>query len=116
MTVDLDRWIGHHFPWAAEGSGDRIRTLLFELEIWNKHTNLTGLAVDQWLDKIVAESAALVPLIENRPGQSMVHVDFHLPRPGYWMDMGTGAGIPGLIIAAMCPDQKICLVDSRRKR
>lgn len=33
-----------------------------------------------------------------------------------WLDLGTGAGFPGLVIAAMRPDLPIILVESRRLR
>ncbi|WP_305097577.1 16S rRNA (guanine(527)-N(7))-methyltransferase RsmG [Croceibacterium aestuarii] len=33
-----------------------------------------------------------------------------------WLDLGTGAGPPGLVIAAMRPDTVCVLVESRRKR
>ena len=33
-----------------------------------------------------------------------------------WLDLGTGAGLPGLIIAAMRPEVTCILVESRRRR
>lgn len=35
---------------------------------------------------------------------------------GPWLDLGTGAGFPGLVIAALQPDRPVYLVDSRRRR
>ena len=35
---------------------------------------------------------------------------------GPWLDLGTGAGFPGLIIAALEPERPVTLVDSRRLR
>lgn len=35
---------------------------------------------------------------------------------GSWLDLGTGAGFPGLVIAALQPDRPVQLVDSRRLR
>lgn len=35
---------------------------------------------------------------------------------GVWLDLGTGAGFPGLVIAALQPDRPMLLVDSRRLR
>lgn len=41
----------------------------------------------------------------------------HVPREtGPWLDLGSGAGLPGLVIAAMRPDWPVVLVESRRKR
>lgn len=33
-----------------------------------------------------------------------------------WIDLGSGAGFPGIVVALMCPEVKITLVESRRKR
>lgn len=38
-----------------------------------------------------------------------------LPQ-GEWIDLGTGAGFPGLVISALQPERRIKLVDSRRLR
>lgn len=38
-----------------------------------------------------------------------------LPK-GEWIDLGTGAGFPGLVIAALQPERHVKLVDSRRLR
>ena len=35
---------------------------------------------------------------------------------GRWADLGTGAGFPGIVFAAMFPEVQLELVDSRRKR
>lgn len=51
----------------------------------------------------IADSAQLIDLV---------------PRGtlGTWLDLGTGAGFPGMVIAAMCPGIPVCLVESRRLR
>ncbi len=35
---------------------------------------------------------------------------------GEWLDLGTGAGFPGLVIAILQPERPVTLVDSRRLR
>lgn len=35
---------------------------------------------------------------------------------GAWLDLGTGAGFPGLVIAALRPDWDVMLVESRKRR
>jgi len=41
----------------------------------------------------------------------------HVPRgTAPWLDLGTGAGFPGLAIAALRPDIEVVLVESRKKR
>jgi 16S rRNA (guanine527-N7)-methyltransferase len=39
-----------------------------------------------------------------------------LPAKGSVLDIGSGAGLPGLVLAAMCPDLAFELVDSMRRR
>lgn len=41
----------------------------------------------------------------------------HVPREtSPWLDLGTGAGLPGLVVAAMRPETECILVESRKKR
>ena len=42
----------------------------------------------------------------------------HVPREtsGVWLDLGTGAGFPGLVIAAIQPERQMVLVESRARR
>ncbi|MBX7536566.1 16S rRNA (guanine(527)-N(7))-methyltransferase RsmG [Qipengyuania sp. GH1] len=42
----------------------------------------------------------------------------HVPREtaSSWLDLGSGAGFPGLVVSILRPDQKVVLVESRRKR
>lgn len=35
---------------------------------------------------------------------------------GIWLDLGTGAGFPGLVIAALRPEWRVVLVESRSRR
>ncbi|MEJ5977096.1 16S rRNA (guanine(527)-N(7))-methyltransferase RsmG [Novosphingobium sp. PS1R-30] len=41
----------------------------------------------------------------------------HVPRgTSPWLDLGTGAGFPGLVIATLRPDCEVRLVESRKRR
>ena len=43
----------------------------------------------------------------------------HVPRgtqPRRWLDLGTGAGFPGVAIAALLPETEVVLVESRARR
>lgn len=53
-----------------------------------------------WARHIV-DSAQLLPLAQSAPGA--------------WMDLGSGAGLPGVVIAILS-DRPVTLVESRRKR
>jgi 16S rRNA (guanine527-N7)-methyltransferase len=37
-------------------------------------------------------------------------------RDGAWIDLGSGAGLPGLVVAILAPDARVALVESRRLR
>ncbi|WP_394731180.1 16S rRNA (guanine(527)-N(7))-methyltransferase RsmG [Altererythrobacter sp. GH1-8] len=42
----------------------------------------------------------------------------HVPREtvGPWLDLGTGAGFPGVVISALRPEMPVVLVESRSRR
>jgi len=65
-------------------------------------------------------AAATLPAIWQRHLADSVQLLAHVPRgtsdPGPWLDLGTGAGFPGLVIAAIRPEWDVRLVESRRKR
>lgn len=68
---------------------------------WARAYNLTGTRDgEQLVDLHLADCAALVPL---------------LPA-GRLLDLGSGAGLPGLIIALLEPDRPLVLLDSASKR
>ncbi|MGV3511077.1 MAG: 16S rRNA (guanine(527)-N(7))-methyltransferase RsmG [Novosphingobium sp.] len=46
----------------------------------------------------------------------LLHVSRETLPDGEWLDLGTGAGFPGLVIAALQPQRPVALVDSRRLR
>jgi 16S rRNA (guanine527-N7)-methyltransferase len=46
----------------------------------------------------------------------LLHVSRGTSGEGPWLDLGTGAGFPGLVIAALQPEREVVLVDSRRLR
>jgi len=46
----------------------------------------------------------------------LLHVSRETLGDDCWLDLGTGAGFPGLVIAALQPHRPVTLVDSRRLR
>lgn len=46
---------------------------------------------------------------------SLQLLDHAPPRPGLWLDIGSGAGLPGIVIA-VASDHHVTLVEPRRKR
>ncbi len=65
----------------------------------------------------LVSSASLDSLWRRHFTDSAQLLDY-VPREtvGPWLDLGSGAGLPGLVIAAMRPEISVVLVESRRKR
>lgn len=77
---------------------------LAELEKWNRKINLVGAAPRETLiETHFLDSLTLLPLVRN------------CPPPGL-MDIGSGAGFPGLVLKIACPELEITLLEPRQKR
>ena len=77
---------------------------LAELQKWNRGINLVAKAEEEILiETHFLDSLTLVPLVRNGP------------PPGL-MDIGSGAGFPGLALKIACPDLLVTLVEPRQKR
>lgn len=95
--------------WLVETLGadaaalDRLSLLVGMLTEENQQQNLVsrGSLVSVWQRHIV-DSAQLLYVSRGTPGA--------------WLDLGTGAGFPGLVIAALQPERTVVLVDSRKLR
>jgi 16S rRNA (guanine527-N7)-methyltransferase len=62
-------------------------------------------------------AAATLPAIWQRHMADSAQLLDLVPREtGVWLDLGTGAGFPGLVIAAMRPERSVVLVESRKRR
>jgi len=96
-------WLAHlpEFDAAARGRLERLVQLLRDE---NERQNLVSASSlnEVWRRHIV-DSAQLLA---------------HVPREtsGPWLDLGTGAGFPGLVIAALRPDLPVRMVESRARR
>ena len=79
---------------------DRLAELL---RAENREQNLVAKASEEilWL-RHFADSAQLLTYVPRETGP--------------WVDLGTGAGFPGLVIAALRPEMSCILVESRRRR
>ena len=94
---------------------DRVRTFATTLLEKNKVMNLTGaLTVDEVLGRHVADSLALIPAIERA-----LDAGASSRRPGAKirvMDVGSGAGFPGMALAIARPTWEVTLLDTLQKR
>jgi 16S rRNA (guanine527-N7)-methyltransferase len=71
------------------------------LQKWNKVYNLTSIRnAEQMISHHLLDSLAVLP---------------HL-WPGRWLDVGCGAGLPGLVLAIARPEWKFSLLDSNSKK
>lgn len=64
----------------------------------------------------LVSSASLQAVWQRHFADSLQLFD-HVPREtGAWLDLGSGAGFPGLVLAMARPDIRITLVESRKRR
>lgn len=72
------------------------------LSAWNRKINLTAIKnEEEFLRKHVEDARALIP---------------HLGSARRLIDLGTGAGLPGIVLKIARPDLEITLLDATRKK
>lgn len=90
--------LGLDIPVAAQ---QNMLKYLELLQRWNKVYNLTAIRQpDQMVTRHLLDSLAVLPQL----------------WAGRWLDVGCGAGLPGLILAMARPDWKFTLLDSNSKK
>src|SRR5690606_27445432 len=64
----------------------------------------------------LVSAASLESVWQRHFADSLQLID-HVPRePGPWLDLGSGAGFPGLVLAIAQPEIEMVLVESRKRR
>ena len=95
--------------WADAEAMDRLEAYAALLLAENQNQNLISKPSESQLwERHIADSAQL---LEHVPRET-----YRVDAPGPWMDLGTGPGLPGLVIAAICPQIPVVLVESRARR
>lgn len=90
---------------ADDAAMARLETLVQLLLAANEQQNLVSRGTQPFVwARHIADSAQLITVSRET-----------LPQ-GEWLDLGTGAGFPGLVVAALQPQRPVVLVDSRRLR
>src|SRR5216684_8558303 len=119
LNADLRSWVPmSHIPpgqeqflWemrelgvdVSRETGNRLEALVSTLERWQKAINLVGKATmeDVWR-RHVLDSAQLKGLI---PDEAKTLTD-----------LGSGAGFPGLVVAALRPDLEVTLIEADARK
>ncbi len=92
----------------GEGAVDGLLTLLAELQRWNKRVNLIGRCdVRQAVDRHIHDGLALLRLLDREAVSA---------RASRWLDVGSGAGLPGLVLALARPELEIIMVEPIGKK
>ena len=88
----------------AAGEYDRFALYCTELQEWNRRMNLTAITDDEGVaEKHFADSLLPLTIVALPAGASLV-------------DVGSGAGFPGLPMALVRPDLRVTFLDSLQKR
>lgn len=88
----------------TDGQIGQFMSYMDELLIWNERMNLTAITQrDEVVLKHFADCISIVPYLNCGAGVSMI-------------DVGTGAGFPGIPVKIACPDVEMVLLDSLQKR
>lgn len=75
-----------------------------ELEDWNTRVNLTAItAPDQIMVKHFLDSLSVASVLDAKPSNALI-------------DIGTGAGFPGLVLKIAVPDLRVTLVEATGKK
>jgi 16S rRNA (guanine527-N7)-methyltransferase len=99
LLEDAARKLGIDVGTAAV---ERLARFLDLLAVWNRRVHLTG-------------ERSLSSLVRNHTIDSLAPAP-HIPRTGLVVDIGSGAGFPGIVIGCLRPDVEIVLIESRRRR
>jgi len=85
----------------------RLSLYFQELKRWNRKINLVARSLDdrQILENHFLDSLSLLKILQQEPGKRETLAD-----------VGTGAGFPGLVIKAACPELPVTLIEPRKNR
>ncbi len=95
--------------WASDDAMSKLDRYAAMLLQENGKQNLISKPSEASLwERHIADSAQL---LEHVPRETYASA-----APGPWLDLGTGPGLPGLVIAILCPTIPVVLVESRARR
>ena len=80
---------------------DELLQFVELLQKWNKAYNLTAIeSTEEVISKHILDSLSVAPYLQGR------HI----------IDVGSGAGLPGIPLATMCRDKEFLLIDANEKK
>jgi len=104
-------WLAERLAAPAAGFGlalddlqlRRLGSYVSQVLAWNRRINVTGAAsAEQLVDAHLVDAFALAP---------------HLPARAFSLvDVGSGAGLPGLVLAILRPDARVLLLEPIHKK
>ena len=107
---DLARTL--EYPVSVEQSARLLRFLAL-IERWNKVYNLTAVRdPDEMMTLHLADSLAVIAPLRRRLAQRVPEAVV----PPQLLDVGSGAGLPGVVIAICCPEISVTCVDTVGKK
>lgn len=104
---ELSRMAAADFPWLNSSAASQLARYISELLTWNAKINLIG--KQDWLSAyrfLVQDSLHLAELLHR----------LDLPEHPLSLDLGAGAGLPGIPLRIVWPPGECLLVEPRQKR
>lgn len=90
------------------GSADKLAAYLALLAKWNKVYNLTSIrAPEEMITHHLLDALAVLPVLQK---SALAGRHYGLA------DVGSGAGLPGLVLAIACPDWSVTSVEAVEKK
>lgn len=90
----------------SEEQSDALLAYLDKLLLWSKTYNLTAITAPQEaLTKHIMDCLTVLPVF-----------DAYAPQCAKILDIGTGAGLPSVVLAIMRPDWQVVALDSNQKK
>ena len=85
----------------SDDQAEQLLAYMALLNKWNKASNLTSVRKpDEMVSRHLLDSLSILPFV----------------GAGRWLDVGSGGGMPGVILAIMLPDNHFTLLDSNGKK
>lgn len=106
--------ITHNY--SQDISSSQLQNLLTYCNLVNEHGQNINLISRKSLDLLIENHITDAFTLLNTVKMGVSSVSNVTKNPCKLIDIGTGAGLPGLILAIMCPQLKVILLDSNLKK